>query len=152
MVYDLSHQKLLTLPSQESGSHYVWNTKNQLLASCIMNAKSCYVLFDMNNIHNYHTVASAKLNSDGHQSFITNDSFVTDTYPDKWRLAKLYKVDIEDDNVELLASLYSPKEFQTCDFKKHIACDLHPRVSPSGKYVCFDSPRTGKRALYIMNL
>ena len=67
-------------------------------------------------------------------------------------MAKIYKADINTQSTDLLLSIYSPKEFQTKDFKSHIACDLHPRVSPSGKYVSFDSPRTGKRALYIMNL
>lgn len=106
----------------------------------------------MNDIENYKIIAGDKLNSDGHQSFITDSSFVTDTYPDKYRMAKIYKADIDTQKVELLVSVYSPKKFQTKDFKCHIACDLHPRVSPSGKYVCFDSPRTGKRGLYVMPL
>jgi len=82
--------------------------------------------------------------------FISDTSFVADTYPDKYRMAKIYKADINTQSADLLLSIYSPKEFQTKDFKCHIACDLHPRVSPSGKYLCFDSPRTGKRGLYIM--
>lgn len=150
MVYDLQTNKLIELPTQESGSHYVWNNKNQLLASCIINGKSCHVLYDMADIDNYQIIAGDILNSDGHQSFITDTSFVTDTYPDKHRMAKIYKVDVITQKVELLVSVYSPKVFQTKDFKCHIACDLHPRVSPSGKYICFDSPRTGKRGLYIM--
>lgn len=150
MVYDLQTNKLIELPTQESGSHYVWNNKNQLLASCIINGKSCHVLYDMADIENYQIIAGDILNSDGHQSFITDTSFVTDTYPDKYRMAKIYKVDVITQEVELLVSVYSPKKFQTKDFKCHIACDLHPRVSPSGKYICFDSPRTGERGLYIM--
>lgn len=152
MVYDRQLKKIIELPTQESGSHYVWNNKNQLLASCIIKGKSCHVLYDMNDIENYKIIAGDKLNSDGHQSFITDSSFVTDTYPDKYRMAKIYKADIDTQKVELLVSVYSPKKFQTKDFKCHIACDLHPRVSPSGKYVCFDSPRTGKRGLYVMPL
>lgn len=152
MVYDLKYNNLIELPTQESGSHYVWNTQNQLLASCIINGKSCHVLYDMNDIRNYRIIAEDTLNSDGHQSFISDTSFVTDTYPDKYRMAKIYKVDIETQKVELLVNVYSPKKFQTKNFKCHIACDLHPRVSPSGKYICFDSPRTGKRGLYVMPL
>lgn len=152
IVYDLLKNRTIILPTQESGSHYVWNKKNQLLASCIINGKSCHVLFDMNNIADYRIVAGNILNSDGHQSFISDTSFVTDTYPDKYRMAKIYKVDINTEKTELLVNVYSPKQFQTKDFRCHIACDLHPRISPAGKYVCFDSPRTGKRAIYIMNL
>lgn len=152
MVYDLQDRQLIALPTQDSGSHYVWNNKNQLIASCIINGNSCHVLYDMEDVALYRIIAGNVLNSDGHQSFISDTCFVTDTYPDKNRMAKIYKVDIKTSDVELLVNVYSPKKFQTKHFKCHIACDLHPRVSPSGKYVSFDSPRTGKRALYIMNL
>lgn len=149
-VYDLEKGELITLPTQESGSHYVWNNKNQLVISCVIDGMSCHVLYDMNNVESYHIVAGEKLNSDGHQSFVTDTIFVTDTYPDRYRMAKIYKADVEAQEAELLVSVYSPKKFQTKDFKCHIACDLHPRVSASGKYLCFDSPRTGKRGLYVM--
>ena len=152
MVYNRETNDLIELPSQNSGSHYVWNRQNQLLASCIINGNSCHVLFDMNDINRYQVIAENKLNSDGHQSFISDTSFVTDTYPDKYRMAKIYKVNTETSDVEMLLNVFSPKEFQTKDFKCHIACDLHPRISPSGRYLCFDSSRTGKRALYLMNL
>ncbi len=152
MVYDRKEGRLFALPTQESGSHYVWNKKNQLITSCIIDGHSCHVLYDMADVNSYRIIASDKLNSDGHQSFVSDVEFVTDTYPDKYRMAKLYKANVENLEVSLLASVYSPKRFQTKDFKCHIACDLHPRVSPSGKYVCFDSPRSGKRALYVMLL
>ena len=134
MVYDLRDRRLITLPTQESGSHYVWNNRNQLIASCIINGNSCHVLYDMKDVDHYQIIAGDVLNSDGHQSFISDTSFVADTYPDKYRMAKIYKADINTQSADLLLSIYSPKEFQTKDFKCHIACDLHPRVSPSGKY------------------
>lgn len=152
MVYDLRDRQLITLPTQESGSHYVWNHKNQLIASCIIDGQSCHVLFDMKDVDHYKIIAGNKLNSDGHQSFVSDTVFVTDTYPDKYRMAKIYKVDIETSDVKLLVDIYSPKKFQTKNFRCHIACDLHPRVSPSGKYISFDSSRSGKRALYVMKL
>ena len=152
LIYDLQSKSLKVLSTQESGSHYVWNDKNQIIASCVINGKSCHVLYDLDNLDSYKIVASDVLNSDGHQSFITNTKFVTDTYPDRKRMAKLYIVDTETSSAELVASIYSPKEFQTKDVQCHIACDLHPRVSPSKRYISFDSPRTGKRALYTFTL
>lgn len=74
MVYDLKDDRLIELPTQESGSHYVWNKQNQLIASCIINGQSCHVLFDMNDIENYRIITPNILNSDGHQSFITDTS------------------------------------------------------------------------------
>ena len=152
MVYDRHTGKLTELPSQISGSHYVWNSRNQLIASCIIDGKSCHVLFDMNDPGSYKVISPDVLNSDGHQSFVGDDVFITDTYPDKYRMAKLYRVNVGNGNTELLASVYSPKKFQSSPRKGHIACDLHPRVSRDGRYVLFDSCRTGKRGIYVMKL
>lgn len=152
MVYDIVSKSTISLPTQESGSHYVWNNKNQIIASCIIDGNSCHVLYDINNIDKFRIIAGNTLNSDGHQSFINDNVFVTDTYPDKRRMARLYKVSINNSEVQLIGKVYSPKKFQTTDVYCHIACDLHPRVSPSGRFVCFDSPRTGKRGLYVMKL
>lgn len=152
IVYDLSKEKIIALPTQMSGSHYVWNNKNQIIASCIIDGKSCHVLYDINNPNNYKIIAGNMVNSDGHQTWLSDTVFITDTYPDRRRMAKLYKMNTETEDVELLASIYSPKEFQTKDVHCHIACDLHPRLSPSGKYLTFDSPRTGVRSFYVMTL
>ncbi len=152
VIYDMENETFTHLPTQESGSHYVWNSKNQIIASCVLDNKSCHVLYDINNVNDYKIVAGNVLNSDGHQSFVTDAKFITDTYPDRRRMAKLYIADINTSETEQIANVYSPKKFQTKDVNCHIACDLHPRVSHSKRYVSFDSPRTGARALYIMEL
>ena len=93
------------------------------------------------------------LNSDGHQSFVPNTNlFITDTYPDGRRYAKLYLVNLENDDVQRIADLKSYKEFQSPNCYKNWACDLHPRVSPKGTYVTFDSVHTRHRALCIMKI
>ena len=56
MVYDLRDRRLITLPTQESGSHYVWNNRNQLIASCIINGNSCHVLYDMKDVAHYQII------------------------------------------------------------------------------------------------
>jgi hypothetical protein len=152
LVYDLRTDKLITLPTQQSGSHYVWNSKNQIIASCVIDDKSCHVLYDVTNPENYKIIAVDVLNSDGHQTFISDNEFITDTYPDRRRMAKLFIANIENGSTRMIAEIYSPKKFQTKDVNCHIACDLHPRMSPSKTYISFDSPRTGKRSLYIMSL
>lgn len=152
LVYDLQNEKVITLPTQQSGSHYVWNSKNQIIASCVIDGRSCHVLYDLADPEKYKIIAGDVLNSDGHQTFISDDVFMTDTYPDRRRMSKLFVVNIKNNSTKMIADVYSPKQFQTKDVHCHIACDLHPRVSPSKRYVSFDSPRTGKRALYIMGL
>lgn len=151
-VYDLIEHELLILPTQESGSHYVWNSKNQIVASVNLNGHNCHALFCPCDINFKQMIDSEHLNSDGHQSFMNDYEFITDTYPDKFRMANLYRCNIQSNDSKLIASVYSPKKYQTKDFHCHIACDLHPRVIGAGKYVCFDSPRSGVRGLYVMKL
>ena len=96
--------------------------------------------------------AYPQLNSDGHQHFIDDDWFLVDTYPDKWRHCKLYKVNRKTDEVVLLADVKSPKQFVPKDQDHWWKCDLHPRVSADGRWVSFDSVHTGKRSLCLMAL
>jgi hypothetical protein len=152
VIFDLVENSFFSLPTEGMVSHYVWNKNNQIIAFCRIKGIDCHCLFDIPQINKFKTVSENHLNSDGHQSFITDQIFITDTYPDRHRMAKLFKVNITTGASQLLASVYSPKKFQTRNFQKHIACDLHPRVSPDQKYVCFDSIRMGVRSFCIMEL
>lgn len=152
VIYDLTNKNYFILPTDGMVSHYVWNENNQIIAYCTVEGKDGHVLFNIPNINDYQNIDSNILNSDGHQSFITPSTFITDMYPDRYRNSKIFKVNIESNDVELLASVYSPKKYQTRDFKNHIACDLHPRAAPNGKYISFDSVKSGKRSLCVMEL
>ena len=152
VIFDRKEHKHFALPTSGMVSHYVWNKKNQILAYCSVNNKDCHAIFDIPAVDKFKPIATDTLNSDGHQSFITENTFITDTYPDKYRMAKLFKVNIKSDDTQLLAFIYSPKKFQTKNFHKHIACDLHPRVSPCGEYLCFDAVRQGNRSLCVMKI
>lgn len=152
IIYDINNNRFFKLPTDFMVSHYVWNNDNQILAYCKINDKNCHAIFNIPNTNDYKIILPDILNSDGHQTFINNKNFITDTYPDKFRMSKMYQVDLMNDQIKLIASLYSPKKFQTINFKNHIACDLHPRISPCLNFVCFDSPRTGVRAIYTLRL
>lgn len=152
VVYDRQTKELVILPTQVSGSHYVWNGKNQIIASCIIDGKSCHVLYDMNDVEHYKIIRPDVLNQDGHQTFVNDEVFITDTYPDKWRQSQLYIANMVDGSVKKILSINSPKKFQCKTVYNYIDCDLHPRMSPTGKYVCCDTVLTGKRGLLIMNI
>ena len=151
IVYDLQTNEHFALPTTGMVSHYCWNNRNQIVCYCSVAEGDAHVLFDIPS-GKYRPVLLNKLNEDGHQSMVNDSIFVTDTYPDARRMATLWAVDMEHDVRTELAYLHSPKQFQTQDEHRHIACDLHPRVSPDGHYVCFDSVHTGKRALCVMPL
>lgn len=151
MIYDLSSNKLSRLPTTNlMTSHYDWNNKREIIAYCNFKGIDAHVLIKIDDVENSHFVLYPQINSDGHQSFIDDNCFITDTYPDNWRMAKLFKINISDNKMELLASVYSPKKFQSSSSKGHVACDLHPTVSRDGRFVCFDTVKTGRRSLAVM--
>ena len=133
-------------------SHYCWDEKHGVLAYCQVNGIDGHYIFSDYRMKKPVRVAE-DLNSDGHQSYVPEtDLFVTDTYPDKRRYAKIYLSNINTKKSKLIVDVKSPKKFQSPTLEKHWACDLHPRMSPDGKYLCFDTVHTGKRALCIMEL
>lgn len=148
----LDGSELCISPTTDMVSHYVWDEKWGILAFCRINNVDGHYLFSDHTMKRWRHVAP-QLNSDGHQSFIPGaDAFITDTYPDGRRYAKLWRVDLNTDETKLLADLKSPKEFQSPNCYKNWACDLHPRVSPRGTFVTFDSVHTNRRALCVMKL
>lgn len=150
-IYDRDLRRIFFLKTTGMVSHYVWNSRNQLIAYCSVEEGDAHVCFDVEH-GVYKPICLGLLNVDGHQSMVCDDVFVTDTYPDRRRMASLHRVNMQNQTYERIAYLYSPKKFQTKDFHNHIACDLHPRMSPSKKYVCFDSVYTGVRSLCVMRL
>lgn len=86
---------------------------------------------------------------DGHQMFSPNREWlITDTYADGHGYRKLLLLNISSEVSVELASLHSPPEFGVGE----IRCDLHPRWSPNGSEVCFDSTHEGSRQVYVASL
>lgn len=81
---------------------------------------------------------------DGHPSYSPDRRWVvTDTYPNLRRKQSLYLIDMEQKRKYLLASVYA-----AYPYRNEKRCDLHPRWSPDGKYVCFDGSMSGVRQVY----
>lgn len=150
MVYDLAEKKVFVSPTSGMVSHYVWNRKNGIVAYCSVEGVDSHVYFAAPDMKEYKRCGYPKLNSDGHHCFIDDGHFVVDTYPDKYRHAKLYRVSIDSDKVELIADVRSYKRFASPNEQTHWACDLHPRCSADGRWLSFDSVHTGERSLCIM--
>lgn len=152
MVYDLQTDDIHISPTTGMVSHYVWNARNGIVAYCRMEDIDSHVYFSDPTMKEWKRCGYPKLNSDGHHHFIDNDTFVVDTYPDKYRHIKLWKVNIVTDEVELLADVKSLKKFVNPDDNHNWKCDLHPRVSSDGTLVSFDSTHTGRRSLCVMKI
>ena len=152
IVYDREAGCMYASPTTGMVSHYHWNRENGIIAYCRMEHVDSHVFFSSPEMKEWKRCGYPQLNSDGHQHFIDNEWFLVDTYPDKWRHCKLYKVNCQTDEVVLLADVQSPKKFVAPDQQHWWKCDLHPRCDAKGSWVSFDSVHTGKRCLCLMSL
>lgn len=109
IVYDRETGCMYASPTTGMVSHYAWNKNNGIVAYCRVEHVDSHVFFISPTMNEWKRCAYPQLNSDGHQHFIDNEWFLVDTYPDKWRHCKLYKVNCQTDEVVLLADVQSPK-------------------------------------------
>ena len=152
IVYDIKNDKYIIIPAHGMVSHYVWTEENNIIAYCNIDGVDGHYMISIPNIDIIMHIGPESLNSDGHQTSVSNNSFITDTYPDKYRLSTIIRIDISENKSETIGRIYSPKKFQTKSFKNHIACDLHPRSSKDGTLLCFDAVRKMKRSICVMRI
>lgn len=96
-------------------------------------------------------------NEDGHPSISPDKKLIlTDTYADKKHFRKLLLYNIETKEKIILGKFYSlPNKKYSKDKNWDnigLRCDLHPRWSPKGDKVCFDSVHEGFRGMYEVKL
>ena len=152
IVFDLQTDEMHVSPTTGMVSHYVWNNHNAIVAYCRMEDIDSHVWFSGPTMKEWKRCGYPKLNSDGHHHFIDDSTFIVDTYPDKYRHIKLWKVNVKTDEMELIADVKSLKQFVNPDDNHNWKCDLHPRVSTDGTLVSFDSTHTGHRSLCVMRI
>jgi Tol biopolymer transport system component len=129
-------------------SHCFWVDNKTVLAYFRnSDAKDSYWLLDIET-GTYNEVFNGSIEDwgDGHPH-VHGDWFITDTYPDKARMQHLILVNWKTGNIKELG-----KFFHGFKYVEKTRCDLHPRFSPDGKCVFFDSVFSGKRQFYKMYL
>src|SRR5690625_2083480 len=88
----------------------------------------------------------SELTSDGHPSYSPDGSMVvTDTYPDRARVATVYC--IKQGDVKNMAHVFAPFKYDN-----EVRCDLHPRWSRGGSKISIDSVFEGKRGIYTISI
>ena len=91
-----------------------------------------------------------QLSNDGHPSYSPDRSMiVTDTYPDRARVAEIKVMDGTNEKkkgVQVIARVFAPFRYDN-----DTRCDLHPRWNHKGNLICFDSIFEGHRGLYIVS-
>lgn len=138
---------LSIVSDEEMVSHMCWINNDTLFGYLRHNGNAGFFFIDVNTLEFRDCKVLNELGlGDGHPS-VYGDKIVIDSYPDKSGEQHLYLYDIGKDVVEeLLEVQHSPKYFGEC------RCDLHPRFSPNGDRIYFDSVFSGKRTLSYIDL
>ncbi len=136
-------------PDGWGGSHFDWLDGDNLMITSAFNAKAWgHILFTV-GAQNYQRLGKGLLDYDGHGTFSPDGRWmVTDTYPNgKLREQKLYLMDMRTEAILPLGRFVEPAKFEG-----HWRCDLHPRWSPKGDLIGFNSTYTGSRQVYCFKL
>lgn len=136
-MYNLSDDNMV--------SHCFWKNDTEILAYARKkdSGDGYYLMKDKTNEYQK---LWPELTRDGHPSYSPDGSMVvTDTYPDRTRLATIYI--IKNDKPQKLARVFVPFKYDN-----DVRCDLHPRWSRAGDMICFDGVFEGRRGLYVVKV
>ena len=145
IISDFSKMKVLA--DEKMVSHMCWVDDNTLFGYLRNNGKDAFYFIDINN-GNYKecSVLTSLGNGDGHPS--CHGKWVTiDTYPDKSLMQHLYLYNILTDDVYNLLEVK-----HGLNYKGESRCDLHPRFSPDGNRIYFDTVYEGCRKLAYIDV
>ncbi|CAM4009297.1 hypothetical protein [Alkalicoccus chagannorensis] len=125
-------------------SHCNWKNDEEVIAYANKkdSGNGYYLIKDQT--HSIHQIWD-ELTQDGHPSYSPDGKkAITDTYPDRARVCKLYVMDGKQE--EIAAKVFAPFKYDN-DFR----CDLHPRWNRKSTSICVDAVFEGKRNLYKIN-
>jgi hypothetical protein len=136
---------MYNLSDDDMTSHCCWKNDIEILAYARKkdNGNGYFLMKD--KTQKYHRLWP-ELGSDGHPSYSPDGRLiVTDTYPDRGRIASVYC--ISGDKINKLARVFAPFRYDN-----DVRCDLHPRWNRTGEMLCFDSVFEGLRGLYVLEV
>jgi hypothetical protein len=145
-------QLLTCFPDGWGGSHFDWLDGEKLMVTAAYKGLSFgHILFTPGE-DDYHRLGNGILDYDGHGTFSPDQQWmITDTYPEgRLREQKLYLMNMESEAVLPLGRFVEPKEFR--ERSGGSRCDLHPRWSPEGNMIGFNSTNSGSRQCYMIEL
>lgn len=145
---DINGNDRYALVNEGYVSHYAWKSNHELLAySMHPDTGTKYHLYE-DKTPNRKIIGEGVLNQDGHPSYSRDCSLLlTDTYPDNDRKQQILIYKPDTCELKTIGVFYSPYKY-----RGENRCDLHPRWSPDGRCISFDSEYEGKRAMYIIYL
>lgn len=150
VTFDTADGKnMYVLSDDDMVSHCFWKDDEHILA--FENKKDggpgYYLMKDKTQEYSH---CWPQLSNDGHPSYSPDRSLiVTDTYPDRARIAEVKLMDGDETkpDVKVIARVFAPFKYDN-----DTRCDLHPRWNHKGDKICLDSVFEGHRGLYVVGL
>lgn len=131
-------------------SHFIWRDPKHLLVWSRQIKPGGFLLFEDQTGGR---VEEVLMTGDGHCNYLPNSQrFVSDTYPDREGKQHLYLYDPEQKKRIPLGAFYQPAEYRTGSPFAEWRCDLHPRISHTGRYICIDSTHEAGRQMYLIDI
>lgn len=143
---DLDGRNLYCIADDQMVSHSCWKNDYEIVSWARKEGEGDRFFCFKDQTSDFEVVAKDVLDKDGHPSFSPDGRFLlSDTYPDKYRMRSLIIWDIVAGQKYDVGRFYTPFKYNG-----DLRCDLHPRWSRDGKYICFDSVHEGNRQQYII--
>ena len=143
-------EDMFLLSDDDMVSHCCWKNNQEILAfeNKKVSGPGYYLMKDKSLEYVQYW---PQLNNDGHPSYSPDGgSIVTDTYPDRKRMAKIKLMDGRGEKktyVKTIVEVFAPFKYDN-----DTRCDLHPRWNHKGNMICFDSVFEGHRGLYVVDV
>jgi len=140
--------QLQILNGDQMTSHSCWRDDEHIISFCHVTSQSngYYEFTDKTN--NVKLLSEKLPKADGHPSISPDGGFmITDTYPDKARMARLLLYNLRADELIELGRFYQPLRFLG-----ETRIDLHPKCARDGESIFFESGHTGRRRLYRIDI
>lgn len=126
-------------------SHYHWKNDDEILFFLRKEETGNHYYLMEDRTQEY-KMFWPELNTDGHCNYPPDGSLIiTDTYPNRKRIASVYLCTGEDNRSRKIARVSAPFRYDN-----ECRCDLHPGCDRSEDKICIDSVHERKRGLYVM--
>ena len=137
------------IPFRRWISHFAWRDSQRILISCNLMGDGGFLEFT-DGKQDFKPFGKGILPRDGHACFSPDAGWVVCDYRTKIgseRMAGLMLYNVDDGGKISLGEFRSDERFSG-----DIRCDLHPRWSPDGKTVSFDSIHEDSRQIYLVDV
>lgn len=127
-------------------SHCCWKNNNEILSFLRKKKTGDHYYLMTDRTHNY-KMLWPELKIDGHCTYSPDGKYIiTDTYPNRKRIASVYLCTEDDNKSRKLVRVFSPFKYDN-----DTRCDLHPRWNHKSDKICIDSVHESKKELYVID-